>query len=42
MNTKSGIFTRGFATRENTALLFIQWNKNRSYTEKVKYPLSYI
>ena len=39
MNIKSGIFTRGFATRENTAFLFIRWNENRSYTEKVKYPL---
>ena len=39
-NTKSNIFTRGSATRENTTLGVIRWNKNRSYAEKVKYPLA--
>ena len=41
MNTKSGIFTRSFATCENTALEFIRWNKNRSFLtpKKVRCPL---
>ena len=33
------VFSR-VATRENTVLVFIRWNQDRSYyTEKVKYPL---
>ena len=39
MNTKSSIFTSGGATSENTNFGVHEWNKNRSYTEKVKYPL---
>ena len=39
MNTKSGVFTRGFVTRENTAFSVFGEIKNRSYTEKIKYPL---
>ena len=39
MNTKSNIFTRGSTTRENTTFGVHSVKKNRSYTEKVKYPL---
>ena len=40
MNTKSNIFTRGSATRENTAFgVHSVKNKNQSYSDKVKYPL---
>ena len=39
MNTKSCIFTSGEATSENTAFGVHEWNKNQSYTEKIKYPL---
>ena len=39
MNTKSNVFTRGSATRENTTFGVHSVKKNQSYTEKVKYPL---
>ena len=35
MNTKSGIFTRGYATRENTAFGAHLVNNIRSHTEKI-------
>ena len=34
MNTKSITFTRVYATRKNSAFVFIRWIKIRSYTEK--------
>ena len=41
MNTKSSIFTSGvaYATSENTTFGVHEWNKNWSYTEKVKFPV---
>ena len=40
MNTKSGISTPVFDTRKNTAFGVHSMEINRSYTEKVKHPLT--
>ena len=42
MNTKSSIFTSGGATHENITFGVQEWNKNWSYTEKVKFPVSFM
>ena len=42
MNTKSSIFTSGGGTSENITFSVHEWNKNWSYTEKVKFSFSFI
>ena len=42
MNTKSSIFMSGKATSENTAFCVHEWNKKWSYTEKVKFSISFM
>ena len=38
VNSKRGIFTRGFTLVKIQLSVFIRWNKNQSYIEKIKYP----
>ena len=42
MNTKRSIFTSGGATSENITFGVYEWNKNWSYTEKVKFSVSFM
>ena len=42
MNNKSSIFTSGEATSENTAFGVQERNKKRSFTEKVKFSISFL
>ena len=42
MNTKSSIFTNGGATSENITFYVREWNKNWSYTERVKFSVSFM
>ena len=42
MNTKGGIFMSGVATGDNTDFGVHEWNKIRSYSEKIKFSVSFI
>ena len=42
MNTKGSIFTSGVATGDNTDFGVHEWNKIRSYTEKIKFSVSFM
>ena len=42
MNTKSSIYTSGITMRENTTFDVHEWNKIWSYTEKIKFSVSYM
>ena len=42
MNKGSGIFMGGKATIENTTFGVHEWNKKQSFTEKVKFSISFL
>ena len=42
MNTKSSIFMSGVATSDNTTFGVHNWNKIRSYTERIKFSVSFM